>query len=310
MHKITTALVMLFALVFNPLWAQDTQFSDNTNTFLDQLDGFMNASKRPDMAESYSVFKKAHKSALINESDMKRIIALSNQMRALKMNAFPYFKNYINAISGAKTNPDTTVFGRWHTVAEKTLRNATGGKIKPIGQFLEFSSDLLSNSALRTGEGGSVTWNIRNGKWDFGFIDSSSQAILICSNVDLAGVRKKDSVAVYNTSGVFYPYTAKWKGRSGKVTWQNVGLDSTVYAMLYGYEIDVNKPLFKADTAVLTYPLYFPSKNIMGSLQNNIESSTRDSSGSYPRFESFEKTLKINKLGSSLSPILRGSCRF
>ncbi len=298
MNKLITAFIVLLACCTN-LSAQDT-FSDNTNTFMDQLDGFMNASKRPDMAESFSVLKKAHKSALISETDMKRVIALSNRMRGLKMTAFPYFKNYINAVCGARTNPDTTLFNRWHSVAEKTLQNVTAGKIKPVGLFLEFSDDLFNSSALRTGEGGSVTWKIRGGKWDFAYIDSSGQAILNCLNVNLAGVRKNDSVAIYNTSGTYFPYTLKWKGRSGKVNWQTAGLDSTVQATLGNYFMEVNTPLVKCDTAMLSYPLYFPNKLIAGSLQHNIESSAKDSSGSYPRFESFEKTLKIGKLGEGI----------
>jgi hypothetical protein len=292
---------IIFVLSIAQSKAQDNQFSDNPNTFIDQLDDFMNASKRPDMAEAFSVFKKVHKSGLLPESDMKRIAALSNKMRSgLKFTAFPNFKNYINAISGAKMGRDSSVFGRWHAVAEKTVNSATGGKVKPVGQFLEFSADLLSSSALKTGEGGAITWYIRGGKWDFGFIDSSSQAVLLAQNVNLAGVRKSDSVAIFNTSGTFFPYTQRWKGQSGKVNWRDAGLDSTVFATLSRYEVDVNKPLFKCDTVRLSYPLYFPGRLIMGSMINNIEATAKDSSGSYPRFDSFEKTLSIPKLGEGI----------
>ncbi len=298
--KFFTAFIFLALAVFQ-VQAQDNQFSDSPNTFLDQLDGFMNASKRPDMAEAFSVFKKAHKSGLLPETDIKRIAALSNRMRGgLKLLAFPHFKNYINAITGAKMGRDTSVFSRWHTVAEKTALAASGGKVKPLGQFLEFSADLLGSSALKTGEGGSVTWYIRGGKWEFGFVDSSAQAILIAQNVNLAGVRKADSVAIFNTSGTFFPYTLRWKGQSGKVDWRDAGLDSTVVASLRTYEVEVNKPLFKCDSVSLSYPLYFPGRLILGSLINNIEASSRDSSGSYPRFESFEKNLNIPKLGEGI----------
>lgn len=298
-HIITAFLLPFIILSFNQIQAQDTKFATNSGEFMDQLDAFMNASKRPDMAEAYTVFKKANKNALIPETDMQRIIALCNRMRELKLGAFPYFKDYINAVSGAKMNLDTTVFGRWQTVAEKTFKATVGGKVKSAGQFLEFSADLLGNSAIKTGEQGAVTWVVRGGKWDFGFIDSSGQATLICKNINLTGIRKSDSTTIYNTSGTFYPFTGRFKGRGGKITWQQARLDSTVYAALNSYDVEVVKPLFKCDTVTLYYPLYF-SRPILGSLQNNIEITNRDSSASYPRFESFERTLKINKLGEGV----------
>ena len=302
MQHVITAFFILLSLfsISSPLQAQDTKFPDNPGDFVTQLDGFMNASKRPDMAESYSVFKKAYKAGQLPEAEMKQIIVVSNRMRELKLGAFPYFKNYINAVTAAKNNPDSTVFKRWHIATYQTLQGAIQGKTKTIGQFLEFSADFMTNSALKSGEGGSVSWKIRGGKWDFQFIDSSKQAILVVENADLYGVRKKDSIGVYRTSGTYYPFQERWNGRQGKISWQSTGLDSSVYALLTTYSVDVNKPLFKSDSATLYYPLYFPQGPIQGSLQHYVEVTSRDSSGQYPKFESFQKTLQINKIGEGV----------
>jgi hypothetical protein len=298
-HLITALLFVCFSFTSN-LQAQDTKFTENSGDFLNQLDAFMNASKRPDMAEAFTVFKKQYKSTLLTEPDMVRIMAASNRMRELKLSAFPYFKNYINAITGAKANSDTTTFDRWHVATEKTLKSSVLGKTKPISFYLEFSADFMGSNALKTGEGGSVTWKVRGGKWHFDFVDSSGQALLVCENVDLYGIRKNDSIGIYKTSGTYFPFTNRWQGRKGKVNWQNAGLDTTVYATLTTYVVDTNKPLFKSDTATLYYPLYFPQGPITGSLQHYVEITSRDSSGGYPRFESFEKTLQLNKFGEGI----------
>ena len=296
-HLITAFFLFLCSVLVT---AQTTKFSTNSGDFVNQLDEFMNASKRPDMAESFSVFKKQFKAVTLTEPEMQRVIAVGTRMQELKLSAFPYFKNYINAVTSAQINPDTTTFDRWQTAVEKTLTAAVQGRVKPVSQFLEFSADFMGEGALKTGEGGSVSWKIKGGKWRFDFVDSSGQAILICENVDLYGLRKKDSIGVYNTSGTYYPFTNRWDGRQGKVTWQGVGLDSSVYATLSTYVVDANKPLFKSDTAILYYPLYFPKGPVKGSLQHYVQVSSKDSTGTYPRFESFEKSLSINKIGEGI----------
>jgi hypothetical protein len=148
------SLLLILSWCTKPLFAQTTTFPDNSAEFVSQLDGFMNASKRPDMAESYSVFKKLHKSARIAEPEMQQIIRVCNKLRDLKLAAFPYFKDYINAVSLAKSASDTSLFVRWHPVAENVVLGTEQGKTKNIGPFLRFSADFLESQSLKKGEGG------------------------------------------------------------------------------------------------------------------------------------------------------------
>jgi hypothetical protein len=280
--------------------AQTTVFPTQTGDFVSKIGEFMTASKRPDMEEAYSVFKSRYKAGQLPEHRMQRIIRVANQMGSQKLAPFPYFRNYINAVSAAVAMPDTTVFDRWHRAAEATMDAAEPGKNKPIGIFLEFSSDFLERSDLRTGEGGSVTWRIRGGKWDFDFVDSSKQAILRCQDVQLIAVSKKDSISVYRTSGIYLPQQNRWRGAGGVVNWRGVGLDSTVYANISTYQVEVAKVSFKCDSVQFFYPLYFPNGPIYGSLEHQLVTGQRDSTGQFPKFYSFAKTLEINKIGEGI----------
>lgn len=263
----------------------------------------MTLSKRPDLEESFTVFKKMYKTGSFQEADMKRIIAVSNLLGAQNLSAFPYFKNYINAVTAAKSDPDTTLFTRWHGFTEEVLAGVEKGRTKPIGQFLEFSADLMESRAFKTGEGGSVTWKFKGG--DFNFRYEGKIPALVCNNIDLIGARKVDSIVVRKTSGEYLPYDNLWKGSGGKVSWAQAGMDSSIYAELTRYEVNSNKPLFQCDTAILYYPLYFKT-GIMGRFENNVivqnTSSKADSLRDfpYPRFESFDKKLKVNKLGDGI----------
>lgn len=275
------------------------KFPENPNEFVDKLGEFMTASKRPDMEESFAVFKKQYKSGLFTEQDIQGVIRMSNLLAEQRLGAFPYYKSYVNAVTSAKNDPDSTLFRKWHDFAEKTIAAVEKGRTKPITQFLDFSADFISQRAFQAGEAGLIIWSVRGGKYDFVYEDQKPQ--LRCQDVHLVGVRKADSTVVQNTSGVYYPFEGIWQGAGGKVGWQNAGLDSTVYARLTRYTVDAKKPIFKCDSAEFFYPLYFPKGGIWGAFEENVVvGGSKGNNAQFPRFESFDQSLKIAKIGEGI----------
>ena len=300
MRHLYSAFTLLLLLLFTQNGAAQTpvKFPDDPNEFVDKLGEFITVSKRPDLVECFSVFRKSYKSGVYSTADMQRIILVSNILAEQKLGAFPYYKNYINAVSAAKVNPDTSMFRRWHAFAEQTLSGIEKGKAKPISQFLEFSADFLEQKAFKTGEGGTVTWKIRGGKYSFEYADK--QPRLVCERVDLIGARKVDSIVVVGTSGIYYPFEELWRGQGGKVTWAGVGLDSSIVAELTRYKVEAVKPLFQCDSAQFSYPLYFGARRIVGKFEHNVVVGGSKSSAQFPLFESYDKNLKINKIGEGI----------
>lgn len=281
------------------------RFSEAPNEYVDQLGQFMTASKRPDLEESYSVFKKNYRAGAFSEDNMKHIILVSNILRDQKLSPFPYFKNYVNALSAARMDADTTLFRRWHSFAESVLTDVEKGKAKPIGQFLEFSADFMEQRALKIGEGGSVTWKIKGGSFDFVYKDQ--KPMVAFKAVDLIGVRKVDSTTIKQTNGQYFPFEGLWRGNGGKVSWSEAGMDSSIYAALTNYKVEAVKPIFQCDSAILYYPLYF-REGIAGKFENNVIVRPRSASAKpdslqdfqFPRFESAAKVLKITKIGAGI----------
>ena len=299
----TRLAVLLIACCLLPVFSRaqaPARFPDNSNEFVDKLGEFMTATKRPDLEESFSVFKKLARGGAFSEQDLKRVTGIANLLADQKLAPFPYFKHYINAVNAARVNPDTALFGRWMGFTEKALGSIEKGRAKPIGMLLEFSADLMEQRALKTGEGGSVTWKIRGGQ--YAFDNKDQQPVLHCTGVDLIGVRKQDSITVLQTSGDYLPYEGVWRGQGGKVTWAGTSLDSTVYVTLTSYKVEASKPLFQCDTVQLYYPLYFPNRSIPGQLEHNIVVDSKANS-QFPKFESFNKSLKINKIGEGIEYI-------
>jgi hypothetical protein len=82
-----------------PLLAQlPSKFSDKPEDFIKELGDFMTASKRPDLEEAYSVFKKYYKTGLVPPRKMVRIIKTANYLSEQKLSPFPYYKNYLTSV--------------------------------------------------------------------------------------------------------------------------------------------------------------------------------------------------------------------
>ncbi|HND89222.1 MAG TPA: hypothetical protein PK971_12885, partial [Saprospiraceae bacterium] len=54
--------------------AAQARFPEKPEEFVSELGKFMTATKRPDLEEAYSVFKKTYQSGLLNASDVARVV--------------------------------------------------------------------------------------------------------------------------------------------------------------------------------------------------------------------------------------------
>lgn len=295
--SVLTALLLLIWFGWR-LHAQVTTFPENPNEFVEKLDQFMNASKRPDMAEAFAVFKKQYRSGLYSADEMAGVIRLCNLLAGQRLSAFPYYKSYVNALTAAKAEGDSTLFRQWHTYLESAIAAIEQGRTKPISQILDFSADFFSQRAFWAREAGLIIWKVRGGKVDFVF--ENQTPVLRCQNIDLVGVRKNDSTLIQGTSGAYYPYEETWRGTGGRLGWTRTGLDSTVYARLTNYTVEAKKPMFTCDSAEFFYPVLFPNRSLWGKLEENVVVLTKGMTIEYPKFESFERTLKITRIGQGI----------
>lgn len=272
--------------------------AEKPDELINQLGEFMTATKRPDLEEAYTVLRKAYREGLIAPAHLQRLAAVSNRLYDHKLAQFPYFRDYANALSAAAALPDTAQFTAWHRVLEQALADLEQGRGRLIGPFLEFSSSFFADKSLKVGTTGAATWKVRGGEYTFAYQDK--KPVLECKGIDLLGLRKDDSVVVRRTAGRYFPLESVWRGQSGKITWQAVRLDSSVYALLKTYKVETIKPSLKCDTATLYYPLYF-NKPLLGRLEDNVIVQGDSLTAQYPRFESFDKQITItNKIGQGI----------
>ncbi|MBQ2351024.1 MAG: hypothetical protein II394_02295, partial [Bacteroidales bacterium] len=147
---------------------------------------------------------------------------------------------------------------------EKTLldMNAAGRKFR-VNDFSEFLQDM--NVFLRkrvVANNQRTKWNVS--KLDFDFSYDNGKFLIKFNNIDLIGYQDRDSLKLYNTSGVLDPRAKTWVGKGGTLGWERVGypLDS-MNVSLGDYNLNMTDIAIKADSVVFRNKYYF-TQDLMG----------------------------------------------
>lgn len=277
---------------------EDPFFSANHGVFLDELEKYMTANKRPSLIQAYEGFEKSF--STFETAEVDTIISTSNKMRARKMNASPFFENYLNCLVGIKTaaTSSTTLFSDWHNILDDLLTNEENKSTKPYSAYLAFSKNFFKQGFLVYSKSG-TSWYTTSANYKLKY-DNHVPSVLI-EDTDLISKRKNDSIQIRGTSGEFFPTTRIWEGRDGLVKWNDrfEELKEEVYAEIPGtFTIDLSKGLYTLNNVKLYYPRYFGNKKIVGTLTDKVFGAK--SEAPYPAFESNEKVLEIDKIGNGI----------
>jgi len=278
-----------------------TEFSTDKDTYLSELKSFMTASRNKKQEEIFDAFETSMKAGSFTDEEYKSINTFSTKMVGLKLNAATYFSNYLKAITLLKTNyKEGSVFSEWHAVVEEMLGDVKNRKFKPFKDYLLFSPSFLGSKMLKDGKVSGVSWSADTDKFKLNYTDKIPS--IEFEDVRLVGFRKKDSIAINNTSGIYFPLEKKWMGKGGNVHWDRPStVKSEVFVELFDYKIDGTKPFYKADSSYLTYPELFPNQKVLGKFEDKITASSSSKESSYPRFLSKKSVLEIDNIGDGIS---------
>ena len=154
------------------------------------------------------------------------------------------------------------------------------------------SKNLVENNAIYTTP--ALAWYARSGNYQYKYKDEVLS--LEVGNTDLVCVSKRDSIVIFNTSGVLYPLEKKWKGNQGKITWERSGFKADmVYATFNNYEMAIDKPSFNVDSVEFFNRHYFDYP-LIGNVQHKLMQITSPESTIYPKFVTSEQRFKIEKI--------------
>ena len=275
-----------------------TSFSENRVEFLTQLETFMSSSKQKKLIDAFEAVEPQIKSAHFSEEEFKTIHLTANKMLKQRMVASGYFSEYLKSLSIVKKDKyGEQRFKDWHQVLNGILDDIKNRKIKPYKDFLKFSYSFFDKASLRFSKSG-TTWLALAEAYKMTYQDG--QASIIYEQLDIVGKKKKNQIRIAKTKGTYYPIKLLWKGEGGKVTWERLDMSSDIYCELGTYEIQTKKSEYHVKEVSFYHPELFPNTSVTGSFTDKVIVQSKTSEGSYPRFESNKKILKINKFGNRL----------
>ena len=292
---ITVFASLLLGNVFGQKKA--TVFPETRPEFIKALKEYFSKSNNKDLLKSFNEFERSFNGGVITEDDFPVLRSACNEMLKLKMTANPYFRNYLSVVLAAKKNTDNVkAFSDWNNLTVEMLKGIKNRKLRPYKDYLNFSQGFFEHNALHYSPKG-MKWFYASDKYQMSMKDG--MPIVEFEELDLVGSRGKDSIAILETSGIYFPTKLMWKGIGGKVTWERLE-QPEVYCTLSDYQLETKKSIYEAKNVKLSYPEMFPGQEILGDLGDKVVVKNKATEGSYPRFISQKKILKIDNIGSGI----------
>ncbi len=283
----TLALMVLSSM---GAFAQQKPFSSDQALFLQEVSAFMVAADKkegkPFMEE---VFAPAWNGAYFSERQRIKVTEVANFMLKKRFDAFPGFRDYLDCVAAfPATGRSAAEFDAWMQGMDKLVQ---GARKQNVQAFITTCAGLFREGALL--KSASVTWKARSKDFAFAF---DSVPLITFAKTDLVCIAKGDSSVILGTSGTYLPTQESWKGKGGKVTWQRAGLKPTAtYAEWdHAYTLRTKTAAFEVDTVQFNDP-YFP-KTLVGKLSEKLLANVDEGSASYPRFESYDRRMKIREI--------------
>lgn len=199
------------------------------------------------------------------------------------------FENYLYALmSFAQSMKPASDFEAFHDGLEKTINQLSR---KQFTEYLEVCKGLFTQYILF--ESPAVKWVAR---YDAYKIQFDSLPKIVFGKLDLKAYSKRDSSIIFGTEGVYYPTLTKWVGKGGKIDWGRAGFDpNKTYADIGNYEVNTTKSQYSIDSVTFHHPDYLDRPH-RGILTEKILADVDEETASYPRFDSYDKSIRIENM--------------
>ncbi|MDP1744351.1 MAG: hypothetical protein Q8L90_02170, partial [Bacteroidota bacterium] len=244
------------------------QYTEDPIKFLEEIRTMFEVTNmgKKEIKEYMEQFTLAWNSPKYNANLKKATYNSCNQMIKKKLRILPEYKSYLTSVMNfVNSNQSEDNFSSWQECINKILN----GKImKYYSEYLEMSENLFASNTFY--KSAVVEFASSNNNYKFEY---DSVPIIIFPSLNLRCFNNQnDSGFVYNTKGIYYPYTGVFIGNGGKVNWVRTGLEENmVWAELKKYRISLKTSGFTADS-VMFYNNYYVKKPLLGRLTEKVVS--------------------------------------
>lgn len=283
-------LYTVFLLIPGWISAQTTDFPSNPADFFPAFEKFMKTGENnKEMKDFMESFEGVWNDGPFNIYQ-KQVIDYCNALQKKKLRVTPHFKAYVQSVMDFyHSGHPKSNFDGWMQGLEWILKKKSGTYLV---DYLELSSALFTENALYKSAG--HIWYTTDINFKITF--ENDEVVIIYPSSTLRCEGKDDSTEIANTSGIFYPFDAKFVGKGGRIFWDRAGLPRTdVYADLNNYNINIKRSTFKADS-VNFYNVNYFSSTLMGRLEEKLIDLADDKDPNFPKFDSYTKRFEIKNI--------------
>jgi hypothetical protein len=288
------ALMFLIFLVFIPglLFCQvKSPFSGDPSKFRTELTAFMGPNLNDDQKANLNSFLVKWDSSAFSKENMIRIIDLSSQFSGRSMRPVPQFNDFLIALNlFCNKKSDESFVSIWLTGISETVFSPRFNN-ESIDRLIRNTTAMVRDNLLA--ESASIKWKVKNSKLQF---EHDTSFVVVVKNATLTCYSQRDSMEIYNASGVYFPEIQQFHGTAGRVTWEKAGYSpGDVYAEMEKYTINTTKSSFSVDSARLTHKTYFKTP-VYGVLSDQAISYSNKERADFPRFETYVKEFKLENI--------------
>ena len=273
-------------------FSQIEEFSRDQQKYIEELMEFLedeDRGKGKDLGEDKFTPYWNNQSAF-TEAEREQIYTISNGMLDKRMDAFPDFEMFLESLMVfASPQQEEESFHTWLNVLEELSK----GRVKrDLTEFIELSHGLATENTFY--ESRSTKWQSTSANYRFELRDD--EPVVIFPELDLKCTARGDSIMIYATTGTYFPETEEFRGNQGKVTWERAGLDpNKTFAIIQNdYKVNARSSDLDVDS-VLFYNEFFEYP-LKGELSDKTTHGVTQESADYPRFESYDKRLRIENI--------------
>ncbi len=293
-------VLSIFLSTINTYAQNEPHFSEEPAAFIEELKEFFASTENKDLKKTFQELSAWMPGLELTE--VASISAFCNKMHSLKFNAYPYYNDYFQAL-GVIYGSNMPGFAKtWQKAAEDAIDAVDNNRYRDVSNFFKFSKTFFLEKKVVDSKAG-ANWFVTDKQPKFS-LSEEGDLLLTFKDIDVSASRKKDSLIIYNTSGVFNIKEKIWKGQGGKISWWRYGQDD-VYCELDSFTIDMKRPLFEINKVKFYHPELFPGRALEGKIQDKVYSIEDDTTGIYPKFDGREGNVNLDKLVSGIE--LKGS---
>lgn len=279
MFRSLVILLLLNTLVCG-LLAQEAEPPD---VFFTKFQQRLAERQQPSVVETIgkqiSTLREAASGGALNQHEIRRFQSIVSRMEILRMRAHPQQAGVLTiAVALLKEDSPIKGFDPWMTQFESML---SGRDTRPAERLIDQTLQLINQQ--RIAGRGTTNWYLRQGNAVFEF---DTALVLMVRAGTLACATQRDSLRIYETSGLLRFIDQQWTGRGGKAGWERFGIPlEEAWVELSDYSIDMNRPVVNASPVIARFPGRI-NQPLQGAFEDQVYSAPPTDRTPHPQFKS------------------------